>query len=358
MEAVAAADHSARKRARQDICLRFKDLSWQDQYEVYKFVSGFFFQSGPGSDQLREARDRAECVTSIQKVAAHLELEDGMTPGVQQYERTRKELGLRLSGSAIIRRWIVWREVRKAARGERVTMTVRQKEMLRVIEEQDYKDEEWLAGVREWLESRVAKKPYLTHAYSLWAIERNEQKPNKPPLANNDVISNRLALPWEKVLQVAKRDLSLVDAQEQYLAETKNENGIFVGINAIALIHGVTLSKAASITEETRFPPHVFKLSNGRAWYLDDIQAHRLGRFHPHRTVEELQDQIMTTAEVSETIGVTENQLTRAVRKKEVAGAGKLAPRPLGQLYGQYIWFRHHVDGWLEAKQSQPAQAA
>lgn len=358
MEAAAAADHSARKRARQDICLRFKDLSWQDQYEVYKFVSGFFFQSGPGSDQLREARERAECVTSIQKVAAHLELEDEMTPGVQQYEKARKELGLRLSASAIIRRWVVWREVRKAVRGERVTLTVRQKEMLRVIQEQDYKDEEWLAGVREWLESRTTKKPYLAQAYSLWIIERNEQKPNQPPLAHNEVISNNLALPWEKILQVAKRDASLVDAQEQYLLEMKNENGMFVGLNAIALIHGVTLSKATRITEEPRFPPHVFKLSNGRAWYLEDVQAHRLGRFHPRRTVEELQDEIMTTAEVSGIIGLSPEQLLRAVRKNEVAGAGKLAPRPVGQFSGQYIWFRRHVDGWLDAKQSRQAQAA
>src|SRR5271166_6252337 len=126
-------DHRARKRAREEILLRFKDLSWQDQYKTYNVIQGYFIHSGPGSEALKELRERAECVKAVMKVAEHLELPEGKTPGVEEYEQARKELGLDISSATIIRRWAVWREVCKAARGEKVSLTARQRAHLKAV---------------------------------------------------------------------------------------------------------------------------------------------------------------------------------------------------------------------------------
>jgi hypothetical protein len=74
-------------------------------------------------------------------------LPDGEVPGVKEYERVRKELGLELSSATIIRRWGVWREVGKAARGEQVSLTVRQRALFRSARKQEYRGErEFVSG--------------------------------------------------------------------------------------------------------------------------------------------------------------------------------------------------------------------
>ncbi len=89
-------DHRARRRARLEVLLRFKDLSWQDQYKTYEVIQGYFIHSGKGSEALEELRERAECVTAVVRAAEHLGMAEGEAPGVAEYEQARKRLGLEL----------------------------------------------------------------------------------------------------------------------------------------------------------------------------------------------------------------------------------------------------------------------
>src|SRR5579862_1470401 len=267
-----ASDHRARKRLREDILLRFKELSWQDQFKTYKVIQGYFIHSGPGSEAWREVVRRAECVEAIVKVAEHLGMAEGEVPGVEEYERTRTELGMELSAGKIIRRWEVWREVVKAARGEKVSMTARQRANFRAAINRRPIGEEWLEGIREWL---AEHGPSTAQAdYDSWVVERNEREGLRPPVAHGSGICDSLVLPWSAVVAVAKRELSLADAQAEQLERLRREDGEFVGVRAVALVNGISAPRAKHLVLEDGFPGHAFTLVSKRAWHLSDVEAH------------------------------------------------------------------------------------
>lgn len=285
----------------------------------------------------------------MQQVAKHLGLGNREAPGVQEYERTRKGLGLVLSAATIIRRWEVWREVCKAAQGEQVSMTARQRAHFRAAIRQKQSGEEWLTGVREWLHIEPAVK--FESDYDAWADERNENKAHLLPVSLSSGIREALGLSWSAVLQVAKRDLSLVDAQRRHLKELKQENGEFVTLRAIALIHGITTRRASHLTHEESFPAHAFTVHSRRVWYLADIEAHHSGQPFPRRTPGELQDQIMSSKEIREMFGeLTKWELRCATHSPN---ASARIPPPAGQVNGAHYWFRIAVEAWCDQRPNQ-----
>jgi predicted DNA-binding transcriptional regulator AlpA len=335
-------DSRARRRAREDITLRFKELPWPDQYRVYEFVQGHFFHSGRGSERLREVRERAECVTAVRRVAKHLGMGEGEAPGVEEYERARKELGIEPSASTIIRRWEAWREVSKAARGERVSQSARQRAQFRAAIKQKPSGEEWLTGVREWLSEKPPTR--YTCDYDAWAEERNERRPHAPPVATAESASRSLVLPWSLIVKVAQRDLSLADAQGQVLETLKGEDGEFIATGAVALIHGVTFHRAKLIVRGEGFPAHAFQMRESRIWHLSDVEAHHEGQPFPEREPGGLQGQILTTPEVSDLCGLTVSALWNAV-----SHGHPTAPPPSGRVRRLHFWFRITVEAWAEA---------
>jgi predicted DNA-binding transcriptional regulator AlpA len=247
-----ASDHRARRRLREDIMLRFMDLAWQDQYKVYRVIQGYFIHSGPGSEAWRETQRRAECVAAVQKVAEHLGLPEDEAPGVDGYERGRKELGLALSASTIVRRWQVWREVAKAARGERVAMTARQRATLRAAINRRPIGEEWFEGIREWLAER---------------------------------------------------------------GPSTCEDGEFVGIRAVALVNGITVGRAKRLVQQDGFPRHAFTLARSRVWHLSDVEAHHANEPFPSRVPGGLQPQVMTSEDICRLCGLSRRQVIRALER-------------------------------------------
>lgn len=334
-------DHPARQRAREDILLRFKNLSsWQDQYKTYEVIQGYFFHSGPGSEKLRELRDRADCVKAVQRVAKHLELPEGEMPGVKEYERARKELGIEPSAATIIRRWAVWREVAKAARGEKVSLTARQRAHFHAAIKRRATREEWLEGVREWLRSRP---PTLQmRDYKTWAEERNESKPGLPLVPSAESIRMSLGIPWKTVVKVARRDISLADAQRLRLKALKDESGGFVSACGIALLHRVSIHKAKHMTKEEGFPVFAFKVYTQRVWHLGDIEAHLAGEPFPKRKDGYMQAQVVASKEVRELCGLTAEKLQDAVNRSL-----PIIPRPAGHVTGHHYWLRSAVEEWV-----------
>jgi hypothetical protein len=340
-------DHRARRRAREDILLRFKELSWQDQFKTYEVIQGYFIHSGPGAEAWREVKQRGECVEAVQTVARHLGLPEGEAPGVEDYESGRKELGLTLSASTIVRRWAAWREVVKAARGEQVAMTARQRAQYRAAIRRKHKGEEWLEGVREWL--REGGPSACKADYNAWAQERNEKKPRLTPVASAESIDEALVLSWSTVVRVAKRELSIADAQAQELKRLERENGEFVTVRAIALMHGVTTPQANRVVAGDAFPPHAFKLYRMRIWRLSDVRAHLANEPFPSREPEELQGQVMTATEVRHLLGLSRMEMIAAVERTQMTPPRPARiPRPAGRVGSFHYWFRLAVEAWCE----------
>jgi hypothetical protein len=345
-------DHPANQRARREVLSRFKALGWPDQYRIYEFVQGHFIHSGPGSERQREIRERADCVKAVQQVAKHLGLPEGEAPGVEAYKRVSSELGIEPSAATIIRRWGAWREVCKAARGEKVSMTARQRARFRAAIRQKPSGEEWLAGAREWL----SEKPPTLYAsdYNAWAEERNEQKPHLARVSRAEGAVRSLVLPWSAIVKVAQREISLADAQERELERLKAKDGVFVSSAAIALIHGVTSTQVEGITRSDGFPNHAFTIRMGlrtsRIWHLSDVEAHHKGEPFPERVPGGLQHQIMTREEICKVCGLTVSALIYALSRGHQA-----APRPAGCVIRNRYWFRISVEAWADATGNQDA---
>ncbi len=268
-------------------------------------------------------------------------------PGVETYEQARKELGLELSASTIVRRWYAWREVVKAAGGERVAMTPRQRAHFQAAIKQKAKGEEWLTSLREWLQERdPEREPSKTvAAYNAWADERNEKKPELPPLANADTIRRALVLLWDAALEVAKGDLNLAEAQAQELTRLLAEDGEFISAHAIALIFGTSLDRTRHMAEAEDFPTHAFTLNRRRVWLLSDIQAHHAGQPFPSRTTGWLQGHILTSREIRRLCGgLTEKELHVSLQPPH---CGSRVPHPAGRVAGAHYWFRLTVEAWL-----------
>jgi hypothetical protein len=338
-------DHRTRRRAREDIMLKFNELSWQDQYKVYEVIQGYFFHFGPRADALDELRKRAECVTAVQGAAKHLGLPEGEMPGVQQYERARKELGMELSAWTIERRWEAWSEVCKAARGERVRMSAPQRALLRTAKGYKTKGEEWVAGVREWLESAPT---YLRcDDYDAWAEARNKEKPDLPPARKTSNIRSALGLTWKETIRVARRDLSLAEAHARRKKKLKRESGGFASLRGVAAIRGLTLSQAQNYVRADRtFPAHVFTLHGAHVWHWDDVEAHHQGKPFPKRKRGEMQGEVVDSDHIMRLCGLTDRELYPAISRRSPE-----IPRPAGCVF-RYFWLRAEVEAWSEQRRA------
>lgn len=342
----APTDSRARRRARVDLLLTFGELSWQDQYRVYEVIQGYFFHFGPSADALDELRNRAKCVTAVQRVAKHLGLPEGEMPGVKQYETARKELGMELSSSTIERRWQAWPEVCKAARGERVRMTTRQREQFRALHGHRPKGREWLAGMREWLASAP---PSLRAAdYNAWVEMHNEEKPEEPPARKASSIRLALGLTWRETIRVARRDLPLAEAQARRLKALKRSSGGFVCARGVALIRGLTISMATKhARSDPTFPAYAFTLHKVRVWRWDDVEAHHQGRPFPKRKRGEMQGEVFDSDDIMRLCDLSPMQLYPAIRRRRPH-----VPQPAGRVANYPYWLRADVEAWSEQRRA------
>jgi predicted DNA-binding transcriptional regulator AlpA len=326
--------------------LTFGELPWHDQYKVYEVIQGYFFHFGPSADALDELRRRAECVKAVQRVAKHLGLPDGGMPGVREYERARKELGMGLSSSAIERRWHAWPEVCKAARGERVRMTTRQREQFRALHGHRPKGREWLAGMREWLEG---SPPSLRAAdYDAWAGMRNEEEPELPPARKAASIRLALGLTWREAIRVAWRDIPLSEAQARQMKALRRRSGGFVSVRGVALIRGFTISMAGKHARtDPTFPAHAFTLHGVRVWRWDDVEAHHEGKPFPKRERGEMQGEVFDSDDIMRLCGLTPTQLYPAIRRRHPH-----VPQPAGRVSQYPYWLRADVEAWSEQRRA------
>jgi predicted DNA-binding transcriptional regulator AlpA len=329
------------------VLLHFRALSsWQDQHKVFRVIQGFFIPSRESAALAEELERRAECVEAVRQVAAHLGLPAGEAPGVMQYEAARKELGLTLSVWAIERRWHSWHEIRKALRGKTVRKTARERSRFQAAVRHRPRREEWLAGVKEWLEGRPPSM--LALDYDAWAVERNQANPELPPATTEHSIHDALGLSWQETLKVARGDLSLAEAQARHKRKLRRESGGFVSLHGVALIRGFTLGQAGHHARADRtFPPYAFMLHRARVWRWEDVEAHHKGEPFPKRKRGEMQGEVFGTNHIMRLCGLTGPELYEAIRRRRPD-----VPRPAGRVSQQPYWLRAEVEAWLDERRA------
>ncbi len=349
IERALATDHRARERAREEIFVLFRDLSWEDQFKVYEFVQGHFVPSPSASKAFDEAQRRAECVAAIKRVVAHLGLPEGSSLGFREYDKVRGELGMPLSSAAIIRCWGSWAEAGKAARGERVSMTPLQRAHFRAaLKRRPSGHGEWLAGVREWLEEGGPSQAEVD--YNAWAQKRFEERPGLPLASRASCVRVALGLQWTLVLKVARGDVSLADAQAQRLRTLVREGRGFAGLNIIALLHGLSMHRAIHMSEDPKFPAVAFKLGTCRIWHLSDIKAHRAGRRFPAREPGGLQGEVMDSVQVRALLGLSAKAMNIALGNQLRWNRSPSIPPPHGCVARRHFWWASDVEEWARGR--------
>jgi hypothetical protein len=105
-------EQPSERSARASVMRRILDLSEQEQLQIYNELRDHLVAHDRGP-VLRVQDDpalRLEGLQAVTQVAEHLGLTD-RAPTIAEYQREAPRLGIELSKSQIIRRWLTWRSV-------------------------------------------------------------------------------------------------------------------------------------------------------------------------------------------------------------------------------------------------------
>jgi len=226
---------------------RVLQLSDRELLELYRRLRDYL-ALGPGD---RDAVDpeieaRAASLEAMQRAAEHERLPPGQAPTVQQYQAAHRALALPLSHQQVIRRWGYWRTAVMAFEGQRTVRTTEQRSLLRATAGRARRHEDYIAGVRRWLDSQPA---VLTDGdYDGFVTTYNQRRPDgATPLVKAHTLRRTFAIGWNDILAVAHGQLDLADAREQ--ARDRDTNGDLVSTIDIARILDVNASTMTARTE-------------------------------------------------------------------------------------------------------------
>jgi hypothetical protein len=329
----------------EEVLRRCFELPWQDLYEVWRVIGSYIEAGGVRETRIgKQVRERAEALDCLKAAAAHLKLAPDDAPTIEGYKRAREELGLALSARQIELRWEGWQFARLALTGERPVETAAQRSLRRDASGRRWSHEEYLTGVREWLEQKPVSR--TRKDYDRWATERNDRTPG-PPLVTSGALRVGFALSWEWILRVAEFDVELDDPQGQHLEELTKASGKLklVGPTGIALLYRTSVANGHELSKQSGFPPPVATLNRMRLWYRKDIEAHRAGR-RVRRRQGELQPRIIDSHEASRRLGKTPASLISAIHK-----GIKKYPTPAGSVSNNLYWMRDEFEAFLAERE-------
>lgn len=334
---------SRQRTPREEVLRRCFELPWEDLYEVWRVVGSYLEPSGARETKVsKQLRERAEAVDCLRRAAERLGLSPDESPTVEQYKSVRDELGLPLTARQIELRWEGWRFATLALTGERSVETSAQRSLRRAASGRRYGHEEYLVGVREWLDGPPKPASTTTKDYDKWARARNES-PGARPVVLSTAVNGGLGLTWELVLRVAQFEMQLDEAQQLMLDEMTAASGPFqlVATGGIALIYKTSKGHAGDITGRTGFPAPVAVIGGSKVWYRKDVEAHKAGR-KVRRQGGELQERLVTSGEYSRRSGWTQATIHGLVHNETPS-----VRKPAGSAGGRTFWLREDFEKWM-----------
>lgn len=323
----------------------FFELTQRDQLAAYEAIREHLGEQAPAETELdREVRERMESLDALSRAAEHLGLPEGRAPTAKQLNQAAAELGLEWDASRVTRRWKRWRFATEAYEGQRTRATDHLKASLRQGEGRRYSDEECLAALRLWLETKPARETKAE--YQRWYVSYNEQLPaDERRVPSWQPISHRLGIGFREAVEVARGRLNLEEARKvgeerktRERADWSRTEHEFVGVEWVARHLGVPPEKARAVAMGQHFPPPVVVFHQRRAWLRDDLEAFFRGDPVPHRERGELQHLYLSSRDVAEMIGRHPSAFAK--------GFGAL-PEPAGMVSYRFFFLRSEVEQWM-----------
>ena len=223
---------------------------------VQELVSYLTEDLGSEDERLEALRRRASALEAVQRATAHLrasgELEADRQISATRFTEVSRQLELGWTSSSVVRVFGRWRNATTAAAGEAVREGPAQRRARARMRGRDTGREDYVEGLRLWIASEPAGE--LTSDYDAFVAAENERRGNVRPLVKSSGLTMSLALPWVRLLEIARGQTTLAAAEE---AERKRildgVDGRLVGARALAAILGLGITHAAEVAEHPGF---------------------------------------------------------------------------------------------------------
>lgn len=335
-------EQPAERVARAAVMRMIWTLSRKDQIRVYNDVLQYLEREtdAPVPRISKERQEREDMLGAVRAVAEHLGLID-RAPTVAEFDQASTKLGLGIRSGVVIRVWGRWRFVGHALLDINKRQSPAQRELQRRTSGRKRNNEQFLTGVREWLDT----DPDSTRMtdYDNYTAQANDEG-REPPLVTAGAVKMGLNLSWETALRIAGGKTNLSD---EYLSKQREiidrtDPLRLVTIPETALLLGVHRRVADNLRRDPDGPTVVGNIGNGDVFYKEDVLAYRNGEPLPVHLEGEIQNVVWDGTQIAHLLGIKASSLP----SYRQARMFHKVPEHSGEVGNRYYWLREDVRKW------------
>jgi hypothetical protein len=319
---------------------RLTELNERDQLAAYEAIRDYLAAGGKVIAFDEELDARASAVSALRAVADYLGV-DVAELQFKQFDAAPEELRGGWRGGQVINAFDTWRFARETAAGRRARPTARQRALLSASGARRLQRDDYLAGVRAWLETDPPKLG--AREYNDWRREHNKT------LAEGELpypayyAIHALGLSWKTILKVARGEVTLDKAQR---SELKQRHSRATGPHDLVTtldIRALTGSPPGTVqfwSYKADFPTPVLIIGDRRYWLREDIEAFFSKKPFPKRTLNELRGLYVNRNEAAAILGV------------QPGSVKKLKGRPEPVFEGMNrLWLRAEIEEFRDQRE-------
>jgi predicted DNA-binding transcriptional regulator AlpA len=335
---------------------RLLELPEAQQLRVYEgLTEALGGRLGQETEREKLAGQRAEAMKAMKQAAEYLGLPSGKAPKVAQFKRAARETELSMGFKAVYEAFDgMWELAMRCYEELPIRLNAAQRAVMREIHRGSSKHlQAALVGLRMWLDESPPNTGLTPTDYEDWAREKNEKPApgSRRLLEKASTISAHLWIPWSYAVPVAKREMTLEDAQKIYADEQLKVAGVIVPLEIAAYLMG--LPTGDRNIDRPGYPRYTALIHGKPHWLLSDIHAYQNGTRDFRHGPGIFQRSYMDALEVAKSIGVSRNHLRVLLR--EANGKYWQVPKPAGLTKNQPYWLRSDVARWMKARDERQA---
>ncbi len=332
----------------EEVMRRIYGLRVREQLMVFETLRKYL-GDGVGEETIfdKEIHGRQAALEAMRRVADHWQLDESVAPTTTQHRQAPSEVTEGWSVTRVGEAWGRYRFAQQAFRGEPVAETVAQKSLRRSASGRKRWREDYMSGLREWLETDPASR--TTKDYDDYVRQHNSEvltgERGGLTLASAGSLTAGLGLRWADTLRLCDDEADYGTIRADALRECLANGGGSLGLmssEGVGHMLGKLPKDIAHMLRRGTLPVPVLILANIRGWYIKDIEALAAERPVPKRQEDELRPQVMSTSEVAAFLGVTRTGLTSMLHQES-----KSAPTPDGRIAHAHYWMRQKTERWV-----------
>jgi predicted DNA-binding transcriptional regulator AlpA len=311
-------------------------LAPHDQLRAYAELRDYLLAAGGVRGEPRLDRQVA-ALEALERVRLHLGLE--AAPTMAEFDASPAELRLELSAQQVGRLFGGYRAAVSHWAGERPAPSAAQEAKRRAAVGRGRSHEAYLAALNVWL--KMGPFSEGVRDYNAFAREYNDGG-HALWLPSASAIKKGLTLGWSDCLRVARREISLAEAnRHQVEARESRTDGShdLVGPREIGSIMNVGMTTAWQLSHRDGFPPPALVLGK-RGFLREHVVDYRDGERSWSHERNYLRPLYLDVEQLAAAVA-----LKRAVVATRASPS--LCPPPTGMVSGCRYWLKADVEAWV-----------